>query len=60
LPAGVSVAAILIAASANNLAKAGYVVGFAGVRTAATPVGALGLLALGGGSAAWWLATGTG
>src|SRR5207244_2331547 len=38
LPAGVSVAAILIAASANNLAKAGYVVGFAGVRAAATPV----------------------
>jgi uncharacterized membrane protein (DUF4010 family) len=60
LPAGVSVAAILIAASANNLAKAGYVVGFAGVRTAATPIGALGLLALGGGSAAWWIATGTG
>jgi uncharacterized membrane protein (DUF4010 family) len=57
---GGAVAAILIAASSNNLMKAAYAVGFAGVRAAAIPAGALGLLALGGGAAAWWIATGAG
>jgi uncharacterized membrane protein (DUF4010 family) len=60
LPVGGAVAAILIAASSNNLMKAAYAVGFAGVRAAAIPAGALGLLALGGGAAAWWIATGAG
>jgi uncharacterized membrane protein (DUF4010 family) len=54
----VSVVAILIAASANNLAKAGYTAGFAGGRAAAAPAGALCLLALAGGSGAWWIALG--
>ncbi len=60
LPVGGAVAAILIAASSNNLMKAAYAVGFAGARAAAIPAGALGLLALGGGAAAWWIATGAG
>jgi uncharacterized membrane protein (DUF4010 family) len=60
LPAGGAVAAILIAASSNNLLKAAYAVGFAGMRGAAVPAGALGLLALGGGAAAWWMGTGGG
>jgi uncharacterized membrane protein (DUF4010 family) len=54
LSAGVGVAAILIAASANNLAKAAYAAGFAGGHAAAAPAGALGLLALAGGAVAWW------
>jgi uncharacterized membrane protein (DUF4010 family) len=60
LPVGGAVAAILIAASSNNLIKAAYAAGFAGIRAAAIPAGALGLLALGGGATAWWIATGTG
>jgi uncharacterized membrane protein (DUF4010 family) len=52
---GIAVAAILIAASTNNLAKAGYAAGFAGGRFAAAPAGALCLLALAGGIAAWVL-----
>jgi uncharacterized membrane protein (DUF4010 family) len=54
LSAGAGVAAILIAASANNLAKAAYAAGFAGGHAAAAPAGALGLLALAGGAVAWW------
>jgi uncharacterized membrane protein (DUF4010 family) len=59
LPARVAVAAILIAASANNLAKAGYAAGFAGGRAALAPAAALGLLALAGGAVAWWMALGS-
>jgi hypothetical protein len=55
LSPGVGVAAILLAASTNNLANAGYVAGFAGGHAAAAPAGALCLLALAGGSAAWWI-----
>jgi uncharacterized membrane protein (DUF4010 family) len=55
LLAGVGVAAILIAASVNNLAKAVYAAAFAGGRAAAAPAGALGLLAVAGGAAAWWV-----
>jgi len=40
--------------------KAAYALGFAGMRGAAVPAGALGLLALGGGAAAWWMGTGGG
>jgi uncharacterized membrane protein (DUF4010 family) len=58
LSPGVGVAAILLAASTNNLAKAGYVAAFAGGRAAVAPATALGLLALAGGGAAWWIALG--
>ena len=51
-----AVAAILIAASSNNLVKAAYVAVFGGARIAAAPAAALGLLALGGLGAAWWIA----
>jgi uncharacterized membrane protein (DUF4010 family) len=60
LSPGVGVAAILLAASTNNLAKAGYVAAFAGGRAAVAPATALGLLALAGGGAAWWIALGGG
>jgi uncharacterized membrane protein (DUF4010 family) len=60
LSPGVGVAAILLAASTNNLAKAGYVAAFAGGRAAVAPAIALGLLALAGGGAAWWIALGGG
>ena len=60
LSPGVGVAVILLAASTNNLAKAGYVAAFAGGRAAVAPAGALGLLALAGGGAAWWIALGGG
>jgi uncharacterized membrane protein (DUF4010 family) len=53
LPTGGAVAAILIAASSNNVLKAAYAAGFAGIRASAIPAGALALLALGGGIAAW-------
>ena len=58
MPPGVSVAAILLATSTNNLAKAGYVAAFAGGHAAVVPAGALGLLALAGGGAALWIALG--
>ena len=48
-------AAILIAASSNNVLKAIYTAGFAGVRTSLAPAGALALLALAGGGIAWWM-----
>ena len=56
--ADVGVAAILIAASTNNLAKAVYAAAFAGGRLAAGPAGALAMLALAGGIVAWWIALG--
>jgi uncharacterized membrane protein (DUF4010 family) len=56
--ADVGVAAILIAASTNNLAKAVYAAAFAGGRLAAGPAGALAMLALAGGIGAWWIALG--
>ena len=49
----VGVAAILIAASTNNLAKAMYAAGFAAGRVAAGPAGSLALLALADGIVAW-------
>jgi len=52
----VGVAAILIAASTNNLTKAVYAAGFGGGRVAAGSASALGLLALAGGIAAWRIA----
>jgi uncharacterized membrane protein (DUF4010 family) len=45
-------AAVLIAASANNLAKAGYAIGFGGLAAAARPAGALAVLAVLGFAAA--------
>jgi uncharacterized membrane protein (DUF4010 family) len=56
LPASTKVAAILIAASSNNILKASYTAAFAGGRAAIAPAIALGALALAGGGAAWWLA----
>jgi uncharacterized membrane protein (DUF4010 family) len=56
--ADVSGAAILIAASTNNLAKAVYAAAFAGGRLAAGPAGALAMLAFAGGIVAWWIALG--
>ena len=56
MPAGVGVIAILIAASSNNVLKAGYTVAFAGGRGGLAPAAALGLLAAGGIGAAGWLA----
>jgi uncharacterized membrane protein (DUF4010 family) len=56
MPAGVGIIAILIAASSNNLLKAGYTLAFAGGRAGLAPAVALGLLALGGLGAAAWLA----
>jgi uncharacterized membrane protein (DUF4010 family) len=56
IPAPTAVAAILIAASSNNVLKAIYTAGFAGFRPAIPPAAALALLAFGGAGAAWWLA----
>jgi uncharacterized membrane protein (DUF4010 family) len=52
--------AILIAAASNNLLKAAYAVGFAGVRACLLPFAALLLLALATLGAAAWLAAGMG
>ncbi len=51
-----AVAAILIAASSNNVLKAAYTTGFAGLRAAIPPAAALALLAIGGAGAGWWIA----
>lgn len=51
-----AVAAILIAASSNNILKAIYAVGFAGFRFAAAPAGGLAILAFAGCAIAWWMA----
>jgi uncharacterized membrane protein (DUF4010 family) len=59
LPVSAGVAAILIAASSNNLIKAAYAAAFAGCRAAIAPGGVLVVLALGGLAAAWWIAGGT-
>jgi uncharacterized membrane protein (DUF4010 family) len=56
IPAPTAVAAILIAASSNNVLKAIYTAGFAGLRPAIPPAVALAMLALGGAGAAWWVA----
>ena len=56
LPSASAGAAILIATSSNNILQATYAAAFAGRRAAVPPAGALGLLALGGVAAAWWLA----
>jgi len=50
-PSGVA-SAVLIAASANNLAKAGYAIGFGGFAAATRPATALSVLALLGFAAA--------
>jgi uncharacterized membrane protein (DUF4010 family) len=47
-------AAVLIAASSNNLIKAVYAIGFGGFRFAMPPAAGLGLLALAGATLAWW------
>jgi uncharacterized membrane protein (DUF4010 family) len=52
LPDKTAAAAVLIAASSNNLLKTAYAVGFAGLRPALPPAAGLGLLALGGAAAA--------
>jgi hypothetical protein len=49
-------AAILVAASSNNILKAAYTAGFAGGRAAIAPASALVLLALASGAVAWWFA----
>ncbi len=56
LPVQAAAVAILIAASSNNLLKAGYTIGFAGIRASAAPVGILVALALCGGAVAGLLA----
>jgi uncharacterized membrane protein (DUF4010 family) len=56
LPLNAAAVAIQIAAGSNNLLKAAYTAGFAGVRVGFVPAAALGLLALCGGVAALWLA----
>ncbi len=58
LPTGIAGAAILVAASSNNLVKAAYAGAFAGWRAAAAPAAGLALLAAGGLAAAWWTANG--
>lgn len=55
-PLPVAMVAILIAASSNNILKAIYAAGFAGIRAAIAPAAALVLLALAGGGVAWWVA----
>jgi uncharacterized membrane protein (DUF4010 family) len=55
LPLPTEVAAILIAASSNNVLKALYAAGFGGVRAALVPGAALAVLALAGCAAAWWV-----
>jgi hypothetical protein len=56
MPVAVGIVAILIAASSNNLLKAGYAAAFAGFRASAAPVVALGFLAMGGIGIAAWMA----
>ncbi len=48
-------AAILVAASSNNILKSIYTAGFAGFRTATAPVGALLILAFAGCGVALWM-----
>jgi uncharacterized membrane protein (DUF4010 family) len=55
LPTATAVAAILIAASSNNVLKAVYTAGFTRGRAAIAPAAALCLLALAGAGAAWWV-----
>lgn len=60
LPVGIAAAAILIAASSNNLVKAAYAGAFAGWRAATAPTAGLALLAAGGLAAAYCSAAGAG
>jgi len=60
MPSAVMMVAILIAAASNNLLKAAYAVGFAGVRASLPPLAALVLLALATLGVAAWLAAGAG
>jgi uncharacterized membrane protein (DUF4010 family) len=60
MPSAVMMVAILIAAASNNLLKAAYAVGFAGVRASLPPLAALLLLALATLGAAAWLAASIG
>lgn len=53
VPVSIAVTAVLIAASSNNLIKAGYAVAFAG-RAALLPAAELAALSLAGGAMAWW------
>jgi uncharacterized membrane protein (DUF4010 family) len=53
MPAQVAAVAVLIAASSNNLLKAGYAASFAGLQRSIIPVAALCGLAVCGGAAAW-------
>ncbi|HUN98623.1 MAG TPA: DUF4010 domain-containing protein [Bradyrhizobium sp.] len=55
LPGNIAAAAVLIAASSNNVLKATYTAGFAGFRTAIAPAVGLMLLAFGGVAAGWWM-----
>jgi uncharacterized membrane protein (DUF4010 family) len=55
LPEKTAAAAVLIAASSNNVLKAAYAVAFAGLRPALPPAVGLGLLALSGAAAAYWI-----
>ncbi|HTZ35127.1 MAG TPA: DUF4010 domain-containing protein [Stellaceae bacterium] len=56
LPVAAGVAAILVAASSNNVLKAIYAAGFGGGRAALVPAAALVLLALAGIAVAWRIA----
>jgi uncharacterized membrane protein (DUF4010 family) len=55
VPVAGATAAMLIAASSNNLMKAAYAAGFSSLRTSAAPAVTLCFLALGGAAAAWWI-----
>ena len=56
LPTAAAVAAVLFAASSNNILKAVYTAGFVGGRAAIAPASALVLLAFAGGGVGWWFA----
>ena len=57
VPLASEVVAILIAASSNNLLKAGYTLAFAGVRASRAPVAALVLMSACGVGLAWYAAS---
>jgi uncharacterized membrane protein (DUF4010 family) len=55
LPLGAAAGAVLIAASSNNLLKAGYAAAFSGLRASFATMGALIILALAGVGIAFWI-----